>query len=62
MPGSNIRKIRESQKIRNKRLSAELGINPSTLSRIEKGKINPSLKLLRRIAEILNVPIKDFFE
>ena len=40
-----------------KELSEMLGVTPSYLSRINGKRINPSVDLLQKIAEALNVPV-----
>lgn len=62
MPGSNIRKIRKSKGIISKWVAAEVGISRGALSRIERNKCDPSMKTLRKIAKVLGVPMKSFFE
>lgn len=37
-------------------MANELGISPSYLSEIEKGKKDPTLKLLDKYAEVFNIP------
>ena len=57
-----IKEIRKSKNITAYRLSKEAGITRAYLSELENNKrINPSLKVLLNIANVLKVNIKDLF-
>ncbi len=43
-------------------LAARLGKTESYLSKLENGKLNPSLASLKRIADVLGKPLVHFFE
>ena len=59
----NVRKIRLSKLITQLELSKRSGVSQPYLSEIEKGiKQNPSLNTLRKIANGLEVDLKDLFE
>ncbi len=57
--GDNIIRIKKEKKITSKQVYEELEIDKSNYRRIEAGKTNLSLLLLRRIAKILDVTIGD---
>lgn len=59
--GKKIRGIREKRGMTQSQLAGQLDIDTGHLSRIERGVRIPSLKLLFRIAELLQIEIKDFF-
>jgi len=61
--GDNIKSIREEKKLGLNETAKLAGISPSYLSDIEKGnKTNPSMEVLQRIADALDVSIKEFFK
>lgn len=60
--GSNIRKIRISQKMSQNQLAYEAGVTREFVNKIETGKYNVSIKNLEKIAQILEVDIKNLFE
>jgi transcriptional regulator with XRE-family HTH domain len=57
--GENIIRIKKEKNITSKQVYEELDIDKSNYRRIEAGKTNLSLLLLRRIANVLNVSIGD---
>ena len=54
--------LRKEQKLTLVKLAEKVGINSSSLSRIERGEINLSVDLLEKIAKILNVSPNIFFD
>ena len=60
--GLKVREIRNRHGWTLKQLSVLSGLNINTLSMIEKGKTSPSIYTLQRLADALDVPIKEFFE
>ncbi len=60
--GSNIRKIRLSQKMSQNQLAYEAGVTREFINKIETGNYNISVKNLEKIALILEVDIKNLFE
>lgn len=59
--GKKIVKYREQKKITQEKLAYENDFSKGYLSDIEAGKKLPSLLLLEKIAEALEVDIKDLF-
>ena len=55
--GDQVANARRAQQKTQATLSAEIGICRDHLSRLERGVINPSLRLLRVIADHLGVPL-----
>lgn len=54
-----IRHLRELRRLRDEDMAERLGISQSTYSRLEKGEIKLDVERLRKIAEILEVPVED---
>lgn len=55
-----LRLAREFNQINQKEMAAKLDISASYLSEIETGKKRPSLELLEKYSEIINVPASTF--
>lgn len=60
--GENIVNLRKSKKISQYALAFECGIDAPNLRKIEKGKVNPTVKTLLKIATALDVSINEFFK
>jgi DNA-binding XRE family transcriptional regulator len=56
---NNIAKIREQRGLTQVQLAELVGVNKFHISNIERGKATPSVKLLIKIANILNVSVDD---
>lgn len=54
----NIKRFRKERKISQHELAEQAGINPNHLSRLETGKFYPTIPVLKKIAEVLDVPIE----
>jgi transcriptional regulator with XRE-family HTH domain len=54
--GQALREIRESKKISQERLALEGGFDRTYISLIERGINSPTIRMVVRIAGILNVP------
>jgi transcriptional regulator with XRE-family HTH domain len=59
--GKKIRELREAKNLKMKDLSAMVECTPSLISQLERGKTDPSISMLKKIARALNVNIVDFF-
>lgn len=57
--GQKIRKVRQSKGYSQDRMYLEAGFSRATMSRIERGLVNPTYITLTRIAETLNIGVKD---
>lgn len=55
----NIKKIRQSKDITQRQLAILSGLKQQNISRVESGKVTPSLETLIKIAEALRVDIKE---
>jgi transcriptional regulator with XRE-family HTH domain len=60
--GARIKELRKVRNMSQEELAEMIGVEPRHMSRIEVGKSYPTLDRLERIANALNVPIKDFFD
>ena len=60
--GQRLRDLRLQKGLTLKDLAARIGKSPSYLSKLEHGKINPSLTSLKKIADALGRPIVHLFE
>ncbi len=55
--GNNIRKIRKKRKISQQRFSKTIGIDRSYFVKIENGKKNPTVGMLKKIAKGLDTSV-----
>lgn len=60
--GRNIRRLRTSAGLTQEQLAGEADIAMRHLGRIERGEGNPTTELLGKLAAILKVHPKDFFD
>ena len=59
--GKKIRELREGKGLTLKQLAGLVECTPSLISQLERDKTDPSISMLKKIAEALNVNIVDFF-
>lgn len=57
--GKRIKEIRKQKGLTQKELGIRLGVSQAVIAQYESGKRNPKIETLRRIAEVLNVPISE---
>lgn len=57
--GQNIRAAREQAKLTQEALGLATGLHPTEITRIERGRRNPGLITLVRLARGLSVPASD---
>jgi len=57
--GERIVELRKEQNLRQIDLSDKVGIEDSSLRRIESGRVNSSINMLRKIASALEIEIID---
>ncbi len=60
--GKRIKAIRKTRGLTQEKLSEMIDIEPSSLSGIESGRFYPSLHVLEKIANVLEVELIDFFK
>jgi transcriptional regulator with XRE-family HTH domain len=59
--GKAVRFLRETKNMNQRQLAGESGIDATEISRLEKGKSNPTHETLHRLAEGLDVPCSQIF-
>jgi len=57
--GTNLRVLRTREGMTAKALAEKIGVSPSLISKVERGSVNPSVDVLRRIAMALHVSWAD---
>ena len=57
--GNNLKRIRNKKKLKQVEVAVDAGVNPSYYSKIERGKVNPSLEKVYRIIKALKVDYSD---
>lgn len=60
--GAKIKEIRKKKKISQEKLAELVSMNNRSILRIENQHNIPTLETLEKIAQVLGVPITDFFE
>lgn len=59
--GKTIRRLRNAKGLKQRELAARLPVTPTYLSHLENDRVEPSIKLLRGIARVLNTPVEVIF-
>nr|WP_315189856.1 helix-turn-helix transcriptional regulator [uncultured Flavobacterium sp.] len=59
--GKQIQRIRESKGISQQDLAAKCNFEKSNMSRLEAGRVNPTLATLEKVAKALDVNIIELF-
>jgi len=59
--GENIKAFRSIKKLSQKEVALTIGIDQAQYSRIESGKVEPTVSSLKKIADALNISVGDFF-
>lgn len=57
--GNNLRKKRDEFGMSQQELADNCNVAKSTIQRIEKGSLNPSVTTIKAISEVLNISISD---
>jgi transcriptional regulator with XRE-family HTH domain len=60
--GANIKRFRRKKGLTQYQLAQDIGLRQESISRIEKGKYNPSLGTLERIAKALGVTVAELLK
>jgi transcriptional regulator with XRE-family HTH domain len=60
--GKNVRKFRQQRKLTQEQLAFEAEIDLTYVGGIERGKRNPSLLVMARIADALSAPLTKLLE
>jgi transcriptional regulator with XRE-family HTH domain len=61
MMGKQIKTLRQARGMSQEKLSERISINSKYLSAIERGKANPTLAVLTKLADSLKVGVPDLF-
>ena len=59
---TKLKEIREAQNLSKGELSVEAEVSKSYIGKIESGKKSPSLVTIGKLADALNVPVKELFD
>jgi ribosome-binding protein aMBF1 (putative translation factor) len=59
--GKNIQRIRESKGISQQELAAKCNFEKSNMSRLEAGRVNPTLSTLEKVANALEITLSELF-
>ena len=60
--GQKVKLMRKAKELSQEDLAEKSGLNRPYISAIEKGKRNISLEVIEKLAEALEINMKDFFE
>jgi len=60
--GNHLKNLRKKQNLSLENLCYKNGLEPSTVSRIENGIVEPKYLTLLKLAQAYNMPIKDFLD
>jgi transcriptional regulator with XRE-family HTH domain len=59
--GKQIQKLRESRGLSQQDLAAKCNFEKSNMSRLEAGRVNPTLSTLEKVAKALDVSLVELF-
>jgi quercetin dioxygenase-like cupin family protein len=59
--GSEVKRLRETAGLSVRAFADRVNFSPSFISQLENGQVSPSIASLEKIANALNVTLKDFF-
>ena len=60
--GQRLRQLRREKNITQERLAETIGVSVDLISNIERGVNAPSFETLEKLAETLDVPVKELFD
>ncbi|KMK71936.1 helix-turn-helix domain-containing protein [Bacillus stratosphericus] len=60
--GAFVKKVRKEYLLTQEQFSVRLGVSNSYISKIERNKVNPSLKFLKILSKEFSVPLQNFFK
>ncbi len=60
--GNHIRKLRKEKSISGSELSRLLFMDKPNITRIEKGRVNPSLYMIKQICKALDISLDELFK
>jgi transcriptional regulator with XRE-family HTH domain len=59
--GANLRRLRRAKGMGQEKFALEFGIDRTYVSGIERGTRNPTITVVQRLADALEVPISELF-
>lgn len=59
--GNNLKKIRYDANLSQENFYGQFGLNYRYLASVERGEINVSIEFLDKLAKVLKIDIRDFF-
>ena len=60
--GKHIQKLREQKGISQQDLAAKCNFEKSNMSRLEAGRVNPTLSTLEKVANALDITLTELFD
>ncbi|UEG51230.1 helix-turn-helix domain-containing protein [Ferruginibacter lapsinanis] len=60
--GSKIKALRSKKNMTQNELAIECDFEKASMSRIESGQTNPTIRTLYKISKALDIPITEFFK
>lgn len=60
--GIHIRKMRMKNGLTGAEMGRQLEMDTGNVSRLEKGRVNPSVYLLKQICEVCEISLEDFWK
>jgi len=60
--GEKLREIRTLRGLQQQELAAKAGLTASLISQVERSRLSPSIATLRKLAQVLDVPVSQLFE
>lgn len=60
--GARVRALRQQRRVTLRELAGNAGVSPSLISQFERGQVNVSVGVLRRIAQALGLATADLFD
>ncbi|MBI3991570.1 MAG: helix-turn-helix domain-containing protein [Candidatus Omnitrophica bacterium] len=59
--GKKIKKVREERKLSMRELAAMSGVSVSFISKVEMGKVSPTVMSLQKLLDAMNIDLHEFF-
>ena len=60
--GAHLKKMRTSKGISGAEFARQLDIEQSNFTRLEKGRTNPSVYLIKKICDVIDISMSEFFK
>ena len=59
---NGLKQLREGKWLTQEELASASGVGVATISRLETGKVRPSIRTIRSIAKVLDIPPDELYE